>query len=363
MQIKQFTVPLLLLTLILSVSGCAKEEKKAEPIIRPVRYAKVFITGGSRIRTFSGTAQAGTESNLSFKVAGTVTKVAVQVGDKVKKGNLLAEIDPKDYRLQVQEAEASLQQAQAGLRNAKTSYERVQYLYENRNAAKQDLDGARANYESADAQVRSIEKRLQLAKLQVQYCRLVAPSAGSIARVEVEVNENVGAGQPVFTMTSGSKPEVRVSVPEVLISQIKNGSNATVTFDALAGKEFSAVVSEVGVSSTSFATTFPVTVQLKKATSEIRPGMAAEVGFRFETAGTQERLIVPAVAVGEDREGRFVFIVEPAKEGFATTRRAAVKIGDLTTEGLEILEGLQEGDLVVTAGVSKIVDGQKVRLL
>jgi hypothetical protein len=90
--------------------------------------------------------------------------------------------------------------------------------------------------------------------------------------------------------------------------------------------------------------------------------MAAEVRFVFETAGTSERVIVPPVAVGEDSEGRFVFVLEPAEEGFATARRSAVSVGDLTSEGLEITDGVREGELVITAGVSRIVDGQKVRL-
>lgn len=347
---------------ILAFSSCSREEVETEPLIRPVRYQKVFATGGSRIRTFSGTAQAGAETNLSFKVSGTIQDIRVKVGDQVRRGQVISTMDPKDYRIRVEEAEAALEQAQAQSRTASASYDRVQALYENRNASKQDLDAARAASESAHAQVSTIEKRLELARLQVEYTQLKAPTDGDVAMVTAEVNENVQSGMPVVTITSGAIPEVKVTVPEVIISQVKMGSKATVTFDAVPGKVFNATVTEVGVASTGYMTTFPVTVRLTDIADEVRPGMAGEVSFRFETADSRERILVPPVAVGEDRQGRFLFIVEPAEEGFGFARRRAVTIGELTSEGLEVFKGVQENDLVITAGVSKIVDGQKVKL-
>jgi RND family efflux transporter MFP subunit len=281
----------------------------------------------------------------------------------VRRGQLIAELDPQDYRLQLQEAEAALEQSAAQARNASANYERVRDLYENRTASKSDLDAARAASESAEAAVRSIEKRLELANLQVEYTRLTAPDAGSIAAVNVEVNENVGAGTPVVVLTSGERPEVKVTIPEVMIAQVKTGSEAVVSFDAIPDRNFNATVTEVGVASTAFETTFPVIVRFNEASSEVRPGMAAEVSFRFETTDARERIIVPAVSVAEDQQGRFVFLVEPADEGLGVVRRKQVTIGELTSEGLEILEGVQDGDLVVTAGVTRLVDGQKVKLL
>jgi len=170
----------------------------------------------------------------------------------------------------------------------------------------------------------------------------------------------------VAILTSTEAPEVKVSIPEVLITQIQPGSPATVALDALAGDPRHATVIEVGVSPTGFATTYPVKVRLDGPAPRVRPGMAAKVSFQIETAGTSERMIVPSVAVGEDHEGRYVFVLEQtpeAEEGLAVARRRPVRVGELTAEGLEILEGLQEGELVVTAGVSRIADGQKVKLI
>ncbi|MCB2210734.1 efflux RND transporter periplasmic adaptor subunit [bacterium] len=350
-------------TALLLVS-CGKEAAVTEAPFRPVRYEKALLTGGSRVRTFSGIAQPGVESTLSFKVAGTVQRVNVNVGDKVRRGQVIASLDPNDYNLQAEEARAALAQAQAQLRNANASYERTMALYENNNASKSQLDQAQAGYESAQAQVRSIEQRLELAELQVQYTRLIAQSDGNIAAVFVDENENVSPGSRVVDMTSGGKPEVSVSVPEVLITQVKQGSPAKVEFPSMPNTTFDATVTEVGVSSTGFATTFPVTVQLNLDQDDIRPGMAAEVSFRFETAATVEHIVVPPHAVGEDHTGRYVFVVEPGtEEGIGITRRRMVRVGELTPEGLEILDGILEGELVVTAGVSKIVDGQRVKLL
>jgi multidrug efflux pump subunit AcrA (membrane-fusion protein) len=90
--------------------------------------------------------------------------------------------------------------------------------------------------------------------------------------------------------------------------------------------------------------------------------MAAEVGFRFEPPSDRDVIVVPPVAVGEDQLGRFVFIVEPADSGYGVARRRDVRVGELTTDGLEVLDGLSDGDRVVTAGVSRIVDGLRVRI-
>jgi len=103
---------------VTTLAACESEEPVPASIIRPVRTQQVFSSGGTRVRTFSGAAQAGLESRLSFRVAGKVQALNVKVGDQVKAGELIAELDPMDYRLQVEETEASLERARADLRNA-----------------------------------------------------------------------------------------------------------------------------------------------------------------------------------------------------------------------------------------------------
>jgi RND family efflux transporter MFP subunit len=275
---------------------------------------------------------------------------------------LIAELDPEDYELQLQDAAASLAQAQAQERNAAASYERVRGLYESRNASKQDLDAARAQYESAVASVQSIDRKLDLARNQLSYTRLTAPIAASVASVGVEVNENVSAGQTVVLLTSGSQMKVRVTIPELLISQIREGDVVTVKFDALRGTKIAGRVTEVGVAATGAGSTYPATVLLDPSDADVRSGMAAEVAFQFETSGRAERIIVPLVSVGEDREGRFVFVVEPTgTPGVAVVHRRNVSTGEFAGAGVEVLDGLVDGEYVVTAGVSRLIDGQEVK--
>lgn len=349
------------LCLILPFLSCGKEQA-VEEVLRHVRYVEVYSTGGGRLRTFSGSAKSGVESNLSFKVAGTINLIPVKVGDRVNKGQLIARLDPEDYQLATQQADAALAQAIAQQQKARADYERVRRLYENKNAAKSDLDAARASHESTKASVESAQKKLELARLQFSYTRLKAPSKGAIASVYLEVNENVQQGQTVVMMTAGAQIEVQLAIPEMLISQVKQGSSVTVKFDALPGKTYQATVREVGVAATEFATTYPVTARLTDADSSVRSGMAAEVSFEFGSGAENDRITVPSFAVAEDRDGRFVYVVEPVSGDTAKVSRIGVKIGDLTSAGIEILSGLSDGDLVVTAGVSKIEDGQLVKL-
>lgn len=341
------------------VFGCGGDETATE-VLRPVRYTQVFSTGSSRDRSFSGVAQARVESRLSFRVAGSIQRVTVDVGDQVRLGQLLAELDPEDYRLQSEQAEAALSRARAEARNASANFDRVRQLYENNNASANQLDQARAGSESADAQVRSAENRRDGARLQLSYTRLTAPAAGQVASVDVEASENVRAGQPIVLLTSASELEVEVAVPEVLISRVREGEGVNVAFDALPGSVFAAEVTEVGVVSGGFATTFPVTVRLTQAVDGLRSGMAAEVTFRFETTDGRDRIIVPASAVGEDRDGRFVFVLQRLETGIGMTIRRPVTVGELTADGFEVLEGLVDEELVVTAGVSRIRDSLRV---
>lgn len=344
--------------------GCGGEAEAPEPVIRPVRYQAVEARGAHRERSFSGTARAGVESQLSFRVAGSLQSVSMVVGDTVKRGQEIARLEAIDYQLQLQEAEAALTQAIAAQRRADADYDRARSLYENQNAAKSDLDAARAQAESSAAQVEAARQRRELARRQLSYTHLRAPVDGAIASVLVEENENVGAGQAVALLASGARPEVEVAMPGALISQLREGDAAEVTFDALPGASYPAVITEVGVAATGAGATFPVTVQLSGADSSVRSGLAADVRFRFASGNGEERIFVPPQSVGEDREGRFVFVLEREGEGeLGTARRRSVTIGDLTPEGIEVREGLSDGELLITAGVRRIQNGQRVKVL
>jgi RND family efflux transporter MFP subunit len=351
------TIPIGLLAL--AAVACSQPPPPPEVELRPIRSETVRQTGGERSRTFSGTFRATVRSRLSFRVPGIVLRLPVSVGQSVRAGQLLAELDPQDYELQVQETRAGLTQARAARRNVLAERDRVRELYENDNASLSVWDQARAAAESAEAQVDSLERRLELAQRQLSYTRLTAPVNGAIADTSVEVNENVKAGDTVVTLTSGTRPEVVIAVPGKLIAEIAEGDSVTVSSDAYPGEALPASVTEVGVAAFG-TTTYPVRVKLDSARDLIRPGMAAEVTFRFEAGGGVDRIIVPPVAVGEDRQGRFVFLVDDRGDGTAAVRRHPVIVGELTGAGLEVIDGLTDGDVIVTAGVRRLEDGRVV---
>jgi multidrug efflux system membrane fusion protein len=342
--------------------GCSADAPPAEPELRPVRFEVVSSVEAGRRRSFSGTCQPAVEPRLSFKVDGTIARRPVNMGDRVKRGALIAELDPSDFQLQVEEAAAALRSAEAESRNAQAGFDRIRGLYENGNASRTDFDGARAAAESGRAYVESIGKRAELARQQLSYTRLVAPVAGAVAEVSAEVNENVRAGQEVVRLAAEEGYEVVVTVPESLIGQIRHGQDVRVTFDALPGHTFGATVTEVSVTTSSTGTAFPVKARLDDDDPGVRPGMAAELEFRLEAPGEGAHFRVPPHAVSEDRAGRFVFIVEPSDTGRGVVRRREVKVGSLTPDGIEVQDGLGEGDRLVTAGISQLEDGDTVKL-
>ena len=347
-------------------AGCGGEEASAAAEIRPVRYAQAFVAGSERTRTFAGVARAASEQDLAFRVAGTVTAVEVDVGSVVRRGQVLALLDSGDLELRRQQAEAGLAQARAQGRSAEASYERVVALFEGGNASMSDLDAARASYESANASQVSASTALRLAEQQVSYTRLLAPVAGSVSRVMVDVNEAVGAGRTVVVLIdTGGSPEVRVTVPETFIGGVSAGRPAEVVFGALAEASFAASVTEVGTTAAG-AGGFTVIVRLDEGLDavQVRPGMAAEVTFSIEGRSGSGGVLVPPRAVGQDHGGRFVYVLTRSDAGeIATAERRTVQTGELTPEGLEIVDGVADGDYVATAGLRTLAAGQQVRLL
>jgi len=354
--------------LLAALTGCAREQPPLEePPIRMVRYVEVRSEGGVRERSFSGAAKAGVETRLSFKVAGTIEELTPKVGDFVQRGELIARLDSRDYELQVQQARAGLAQAKAQAANAEAEFARVRGLYERDNASRGEYDAALAQRDSARAAVDSAQKRLDQAELQLEYTTLRSPVDGSVADVPVEVNENVQQGTPIVVLTAGALPEVEAMIPEVLIGDIRQGQRVpSVTFDAVPNRSFAGVDVEVAVSPTAGLTTYPVTVRLDRRDERIRPGMASEVTFAFP-GDNGVRPVLPPHAVGEDRRGRYVFVVQPEGESMGRIERRSVETGELTPsprfgDAIEVLSGVEDGELVVTAGISKISDGQQVKI-
>lgn len=357
-----YILSFVLLTTLLS--ACEKEIIEEKEVLRPVRTLQVTSAQVGNTRIFSGVSQSEQEAQLSFRVPGTIIQLPIKVGDKLKKGDLVARLDPATYELQAEQSRASLAQATAAQRNASSAYQRIKGLYENNNAAKTDLDSARASAESAQAQVRAAQKALQLARLNVRYTRLTAEADCAVARRNVEVNENVNSGTPVASVDCGNDLKVDISVPEGLIAQVKNGQAVQVRFDAIPNKVLSGTVAEVGVSATETGSTFPVSITINDRDHALRSGLAAEVTMQFADADFVSDIYLPISAVNKNNSGEFVYIASPIanEQGKATIELRNVKIGELTDQGVAIMSGIKAGEHVVIAGTKVIRPGITVLL-
>lgn len=347
-----FAAPLL-------IAACGAADLPEEQPLRPVRYQIVTDDAAGRDRSFSGTSKSTQESRLSFKVSGTATSVPAQIGQQLEKGDLIAQLDAANFALQVEQAQASLVEAQAGERNAASNYERTKGLYANDNASLNELDASRANAESAKAQVRAATKALEIARLNESYTRLYAASDCSIASIDIEVNENVSAGQQIAIVSCGDEFEVSLDVPESVISGIDQYTPVSISFSAISGVQFSGGVTEVSTAGSSAA--FPVVVKVHEKHPSLRTGLAADVTFMFDTPAGSSAYVLPVAAVIRDTDGTFVYLAAPSTtDGQAVVTRREVTLGELTQSGIEILDGIASGDRVITAGISVIREGQKV---
>jgi RND family efflux transporter MFP subunit len=314
-------------------------------------------------QTFSGVVKAKFETNLSFKVGGTLDLVSVKLGDRVKSGQLLASIDPIDYNVQLEQALAQEKSAESTLISAQSNFDRVEKLYENNSVPLSEYEKAKVNLASAESQHKAANKQLEAAKNQVDYTRLYAPMDGIITSLMVEANEIVSAGRVIASISSEGNPEIEVGVPEATITKLVKGQEVSIQFPSISGENFNGTIERVAFASGQ-SPTYPVSVLINKPTREIRPGMAADVRFMLKSAdGTHTGIVAPVAAVGKDAEGNYVFVLQKDSASNYQVEKRSILVGDLFTEGFEIESGLEENELVATAGLSFLSDGMKVKLL
>ena len=346
------------------LSGCSEEKEVVkEELIRPVRYLVAKPDSNVRLYRYPGTARAKIESKQSFRVPGLVTQVAVEVGDHIKKGDLVAQLEQADYQLRLKSAKAGLEQAQANAENARLTLARIKGLYDQGNASISSLDDMRSKKSAIDAGVRAAKSQLELARRQLGYTQLRSPADCLVAMLNTEANENVAAGQVLSILNCGNEVEITTAVPATLIQKLNKTVEAQLQFSALGDQAFIATVNEIGIAATEFGTMYPVTLSLKTETVQIQSGMSAQVIFQMPEIRDTAVYSIPLSAVSEDSNGRFIYLAEPKKEaGYAEVKRVNVKIGRLSSSDIEIINGLSSGDRVITAGVSRIHPGQTVKL-
>lgn len=342
--------------------SCNDKKKEEEQFIRPVKYHEVGYLGGEKIRTFSGTAQTDIIINLGFRNTGIITVLDMRLGQKVEKGQLLAKLDNVQSRLSYEQALTQQNSAASQMNTAKLSLNRVRSLFEKGSSSLSDFEAAKNAHRTAQEGYESAKRGVAIQQEQIRFGYLYAPMDGVIAAINSELDENVGPGQTVATLNAGTDMEIALGIPESVINGINEGMQVNVVFPSLSNREFKATVTEVSPALDANTATYPVRLTMINPSDEIKSGMAANVIFDFgEKKKMGSTLVVPSNSVGEDSNGKFVFLIE-GDQNNAVVKKQSISIGNLSTEGFEILEGLAVGQRVATAGLQTLLDGQNVKI-
>ncbi len=362
-----------LLMLVLSFCGllvlaACEEETVAsgDPVIRPVRAIKISDTAEFRRRKFTGRARASKELDLAFNVSGQLSELKIKVGDVLKKGDLIAQLDADTYKADVDRASASLRRAQATTKNAKEQVSRDEILYKKGHIAKARLDKTVAKYEEAAADVAAAKASVNRASLDLKYTNLKAPFSGIVVQTYVDNFENVLSKQSIVRLVDSSQVEMVVDIPESLISLAPQARDVVVVFDTFPDIEIPAEIKEIGGEASASTRTYPVTLIMDQPEgATILPGMAGQAFSKGEppTATTQAAMFeVPTSALFTASEGgdSFVWIVDEASK---QVRIRKVVPAALTDRGIQISAGIEAGEWLVTAGVHYLKEGQQVRIL
>lgn len=359
------TLKLVTLVALVFLTSCKSDKKTEEEVLplRPVSYQEVQFIGSKSERTFSGTAQTDKIINLSFRNNGIITQFNMKLGQSVKKGQLLSRLDNVQSRLNYENAVSSLNSAESQMNTSKLSLNRVRTLYEKGSASLSNYESAKNAYRTSVASYESAKRSVAIQQEQVQYGYIYAPEDGIIAQVNAEIDENVSLGQIVAVLNAGTDMEISMGLPESVINLVRHGMPVKVGFSSLEGQVFNGVVSEVSPSVNQNTSTFPLRILVTDPSQDIKSGMAANVTFNFEVDDNAKgALIVPAKAIGEDKHGNFVFLVEETEHGKAKVKKQKVVVGNLTSDGFEILKGLVEEQKIAIAGLQSLVDGQEVKM-
>ncbi len=356
------------------LSGCGAPPPE-EPI-RPVLATKVGDVEGLKRDRFPGRAKAKDETNLSFRVFGPLISRPVDVGDRVTAGDIVAQIDPTDYEVSLENMNGRLDKARADRKFSEAEYQRVKNIFEDDPGAVSEtaITKRRQERDAAAAEVRTLTASVEQAKLALGYTTLKAPFDGTIVATYVENFEFVKAQQPIVRLLDKSKVEMVIDVPEGLISLTPYVERLAVVFDAFPDIEVEAQIQEVGNEATETTRTYPVTLvmnQPDKAT--ILPGMAGmATGYARLPDDPTEGIKVPGHAVWYHQSGKgYVWVLEPEAEppeGRSATRvkavaeRREVTVGRLTPTGILVTSGLNSGEWIATAGLNTLRDGQEVFL-
>ena len=317
----------------------------------------------------TGKVQPREKVEIKSKVAGQVQKVFVDAGDKVKKGQLLLQLDPTDYERDVAKCEADVAAAKNALEFSQLSLDRRQKGLEARGVAQMDVDTAAADVKAKKVAVQTATVAYNAASDRLRYTHIVAPMDGTVTERGIQPGEVVTPGvqatfegKALLTVADLSTLIVKADLNQIDVAKVKLGQKVTVTLDALPGKTYDAEITKIAPASIlpkdKQVDVFPVEATLTKADAAIKPGMTADVRIHIEKK--EHVLALPIEAVVKENGKQFVSKVVPAANGKQKTDKIEVTVGARNDREIEIASGIKEGDKVLIKPASSAENEYKM---
>jgi RND family efflux transporter MFP subunit len=338
------------------LSGCNEKKAEQAEVVRPVKILTVAKADTTRALDYSGSVRARTEMNLGFRINGKIIDRKVDIGEKVKPGDVLARIDSTDYELAVRRAQADLASAEKQVQTADLAHKRAQQLFDKNVSPKSQLEQADLTYDQAVSTRDSAKSALDEANNQVAYANLTSDMSGIVTTINADVGQVVGSGTPVITVAVDGEKEVQIAVPEMDIAQFKPGKQVKARFWSDNALDLDGKVREVSGSADAQSRTFAVRVSLPND-PRVLLGMTATIEATAEN--TQPFVSIPLSALTQKDGQQIVWLVD---SGASTVHSRSIKVADFSDDGVRVANGLKAGDIVVTAGTQFMTEDMKVKL-
>ncbi len=338
------------------LAACSKPAPPEEPI----RAVKITTVGLDSMRSgaeFAGEVRARIESRLGFRVGGKIVRRQAELGQRVKPGDVLAQLDPQDYQLAAQAASAQVAAARTNRDLAAADFKRYKELRDQNFISGAELERRESTLKAAQAQLEQAQAQLSGQGNQAAYTRLVADVAGVVTAVEAEPGQVVTAGTPVVRIAQDGPRDVVFAVPEDRVALIKTGSGVDVRLWST-NATFKGVVREVAASADPITRTFGVKVSLDVKDAVALGTTVTVAPQAFDHSGVQV-IKLPTSAFRQDGKQSAVWVLEPAS---MTVRLQPVQIATADGNEVVVAGGLQPGMRVVVAGVHVLSPGQKVTI-
>ena len=346
----------LVAAILMPLASCSKEEPQAPAAPRTVRVIQIHLEGGGIHGESSGVIESRYNAQVGFLVGGRLIERKVDVGMTVNKGDVLAQLDPTDFKNKVAAAQSQLNGAQGEVTQARPQVERQKSLLKQGFTTQVDYDRAVRSLNTAQSHLDEAQANLRLAQDQLGYTTLKADTAGAVTAVGADPGQVVNAGQMIVVISQLDAREAVFSVSERAFTVIKPGLVVRVALQSDPAVAVDGSIREISPSADPVTGTYTVKVSLPNAPDAMRLG--AVVTGSVEKAG-EPVAVIPSGALLQSGSEPAVWVVSPAAKA---VHRQPVKVLRFDADAVTISQGLKEGDLVVTAGVNWLAEGQKVSL-